>query len=121
MQVDQRYNRWRARFSNTISLGQKIKLSINGYYNSNVLDAQGEVSKNYWVYVSLSTPVFKSQGNLSLDMQDVFGTGKHNTTRTGDGFTSSLDMRTPRMIVGLNVSYKFNNLRNKTSRFGFED
>lgn len=120
-EIDKKYNGWRARINNSISLPGDIRLNINGFYDSKVLDVQGEVGSDYWVNISLNAPVLNNKGHVSLDVQDILGTSRINRIRAGEDFSSALAMKTPHRIVGISFSYRFNNFRNKEHRFEFED
>jgi outer membrane cobalamin receptor len=120
--INQSYNGWRIRLSNSIDLPSSIKIMVNGYYNSKVLYALGEVGERYWVNATLSTTFYKKQGTISLNFRDIFGSRREDRISRGVGFTNTLRRKLPsRKMIGLSVSYRFNSYKRKQNRFDFED
>jgi outer membrane receptor protein involved in Fe transport len=114
-------NAWRARLNFRISLPKDIKFNINGFYDSKILGVQTEKESTYWVNLSTSIPVFKKQGTLSFNYTDILGTRQFNEIQKGTDFIEAFKFRFPRQIVGIDLSYKFKNFKDKENKFEFED
>ncbi|WP_282160958.1 outer membrane beta-barrel family protein [Ulvibacterium marinum] len=120
-EIDQRFYAWRGRLNNRVDLGKKIQLNLNAFYNSKIKTVQGEQASNYWINISLSTPILGDKGTFSISYRDVFGTGRYYETTRGVDFTDEGRLRQPRQVLGFDLSYRFNSYKKKEKQFEFED
>ena len=104
---------WSTRFNNTLRLGAGTRLQLNMRYNSPTVSAQGS-NEGYIVYsLGLRQEFFKKALSATLQVRDLFSTGKREFTSEGDGFyTHTLFTRKAPMVM-LHVSYKIHNYQKK--------
>ncbi len=104
---------WSTRFNNTFRLGTGTRLQLNMRYNSPTVSAQG-TNEGYTMYsFGLRQEFFKKALSATLQIRDIFSTGKREFTSEGDGFyTHTLFTRKAPMVM-LNVSYKIHNYEQK--------
>ncbi len=104
---------WSTRFNNTLRLGTGTRLQLNMRYNSPTVSAQG-TNQGYTMYsLGLRQEFFQKALSATLQIRDLFSTGKREFTSEGNGFyTHTLFTRKAPMVM-LHLSYKIHNYEQK--------
>ncbi len=104
---------WNMRVNSDFKLKTGTTLQINSGYNSPTVTAQGERDGNYMVNLAVKQSFLKNKLSATLQVRDVFGTGKrHHINETARLYTDNSMKREAPMIM-LNLRYNFNNFREK--------
>lgn len=112
---------WNGRLSNTVKFGKTLRWQLDGNYRSPRITSQGEMKGFLMVNTSVRKEFMNKALSLTLQVRDIFGAMKRESTSTGPGFYdySRFTMEAP--VVMLNLSYKFNNYKAKPDRSGNGD
>ncbi len=109
---------WFSRLSAKLPLPAKIDFQTNLFYMGPRQDAQSKSKGMLFTNLALSKDVFKDKGSISLNVRDIFNTGKRKSeTRTENVFTYSEFQWRQRQIT-LSFLYRFNQQQNQRQRNG---
>lgn len=105
-----------ARFSAKLRLPADIDFQSNLMYRSPSRNAQGTAEGMLFTNLALSKDLIKNNGTLSLNVQDLFNTGKRSSiTRTANVLTES-EMQWRRRQINMTFTYRFNQKKNQGRR-----
>jgi outer membrane receptor protein involved in Fe transport len=96
------------------------RFQINGFYGSPSVTPQGRSSVNYMISASLRQDLFKKKVTVSLRVNDIFNTMKHEFISYGDGFSNFNSFTGLNPTVTLNLTYKINNYKEKKNTNGMD-
>ncbi len=107
---------WRGRISNNISLGNTTQMQINFMYASPTVSSQGRREEMMSSDVSLRQDFFEKKLSLILQVRDVFGSGRFESTSQGPGFYSYNYMKRESPIVMLTAKFNINSYKQDRKR-----
>ena len=102
---------WRTRVGSEFKLPTGTRLQASGSYHSPSATSQGEREGFLMTDVAVRQELFGRRLSLTLQVNDVLGTGVNEFTSEGERFYSHTRFTRDAPVVMLNVSYKFNNFR----------
>jgi len=112
---------WNTRLNNVLKLGSTTQLQLNVMYNSPSVSSQGRSEEFFIINGAVKQDLFEKKIALTLQVRDLFGTGKHESVSRGLNFYNySYHTRQSPMVM-LNVRYNFNNYKNEQNRRNSED
>ncbi len=109
---------WSSRLNNTFKIGKSTRIQINGMYNSERVSSQGTISDNFMVNAAVKQDFMKRKLSATLQVRDLFATGKHEYLFEGPDFYSKSLFTHDAPIVMLTVTYNFNNYKPDRKRNG---
>lgn len=108
---------WNARINNMFKISATTSMQINFNYNSPSVSSQGTWEASYSTDLSVKQDLFEKKLSLTLQVRDLFGTGKWETTSSGPDFYTYGLFKRESPIVVLNLKWNFNNYQpNKEKR-----
>ena len=113
----ERFN-WSARFNNTIKINDVWQIQFDGMYHSPSVSAQGREKASFRSNLAVRRDFFDRKLTTILQVRDVFATYQHESTSTGDGFSSYYYRDFDSPIIMLNFKININNYRPDRSRGG---
>jgi outer membrane cobalamin receptor len=102
---------WNLRLNNTFKIGQSTRLQVNGIYNSPTASSQGEREGFVTTDAALKQNLLGRTLTGTLQVRDIFGTGRFENTSEGPDFYSYFLFDRESPVVTLTLSYIFNNYR----------
>jgi outer membrane receptor protein involved in Fe transport len=102
---------WSARFNSEFKVLSGTKLQITGRYRSPSLSAQGQREGFFTTDAALRQELFAKKLNLTLQVRDVFGTGKREFISEGEDFYIRRYSERESPVVMFSINYNFNNFR----------
>ncbi|MFH6604096.1 TonB-dependent receptor domain-containing protein [Maribacter algicola] len=109
---------WFSRLSAKLPLPGKVDFQTNLFYMGPQQDAQSKSKGMLFTNLALSKDVLKDKGSISLNVRDIFNSGKRKSeTRTENVFTYSEFQWRQRQIT-LSFLYRFNQQQNQRQRNG---
>ncbi len=107
---------WNLRFNNTFRLGKSTRLQLNGMYNSPSVSAQGKrVGYVRW-NAGIRQELFKRRLSLTLQLRDIFNQAKWDFISESPYFYSHTIFKRKAPVVMLQISYKFNNYKERKGK-----
>ncbi|MBN2745599.1 MAG: TonB-dependent receptor [Bacteroidales bacterium] len=94
------------------------RLQLNGFYRSASVTAQGKSASNYMISASARQELFKKKVSISLRINDIFNTMRHEFTTEGIGFTSFNSFTPINPTITVDLSYRINNYKEKKNGNG---
>ncbi len=114
---DQSFDResfnWTTRLNNTLTVSANTRLQMNAIYNSPSVSAQGTSEGFGVINLGLRQEFLNESLSATLQVRDVFSTGKFESTSEGQNFESYIRRDFSAPVVMLNLSYKINNYEQK--------
>lgn len=107
---------WNSRINAVFKLPKEFRLQLNGMYNGPSVTAQGRVEGFFMTNLALKKDFFKKNFTVTLSARDLFKTGKHDFTSSGENFYSHDYFNREAPIFALNLSYKINNYKRQSQR-----
>ncbi len=118
---------WNVRFNNDFKLGEKMRVQFSGGYRSPSVRAQSETEGSFMSSLALRYEFIKNVLSSTLQIRDVFDTGKRESTTTGENYEKYSLFERESPFVTLTLTYNFNNFkkerngRNGDDEFEMED
>jgi outer membrane receptor protein involved in Fe transport len=116
---------WSSRLNNTIKIGKSTRIQINGMYNSETASSQGTAAADYMVNAAIKQDFLQRRLSATLQVRDLFATGKHEHVFEGPDFYSKSHFTHDAPVVMITLTYNFNNYKPDRERNGereeFED
>lgn len=109
---------WSARFNNIIKLSPVTQIQLNARWDSPSVSAQGRREGFASVDVAAKQEFLNKQLSLTLQVQNVLKTARHEFTSQGPGFYSYNDFRMESPVVMLNVRFSINNYKPEREQRG---
>lgn len=104
---------WFTRLSAKVPLPGKIDFQTNLFYRGPRIDAQSRSQGMLFTNLAFSKEIIKDKADLSLNVRDLFNTGKRiSETRTDNVFTYS-EFQWRQRSVNLSFLYRFNQKKNQ--------
>ncbi len=107
---------WNTRANSDFKLKTGTTLQINSGYNSRSVTAQGERKASYRVNMAIKQSFMKKKMTATLQVRDIFGTGKREYVTDTDRLYSYNYMEREAPVIMLNLRYNFNNYRETKKR-----
>jgi len=107
---------WRTNFSNEFKVLPETKLQITGRYRSPSLSAQGQRQGFFTTDAALKQEFFKKKLAMTLQVRDIFGTGRREHTSEGDDFYVHQYSERKSPVIMLSFNYIFNNYKQERQR-----
>lgn len=110
---DQHDFSWNGRMNNTFKASKSTRFQVDFSYRSPRIQAQGTYEGFFTMSAAIKQDLFKRKVSATLQVRDVLGGMKHESTTSGVGF-EQYNLYSPNTpIVMLSISYKMNNYRTK--------
>jgi outer membrane cobalamin receptor len=100
---------WRTRLNSTFRVSKFTRIQVNGNYNSPTVTAQGEREGFIFTDVAVKQEFLNKTLATTLQVRDVFRTGRFEFTSEGEDFYNHREFRRKSPSVTLTISYTFNN------------
>jgi outer membrane cobalamin receptor len=111
--LNERFSRqsfnWSTRFNNVIKAGPSTQFQLNARWNSPSVSAQGRREGYASVDVAAKQEFLDKQFSLTLQIQNLLKTARHEYTSEGPGFYSYRDYSTESPVVMLTFRLSINN------------
>jgi outer membrane receptor protein involved in Fe transport len=107
---------WRTNFNNIFKFKWDTRFQIMGVYNGPSITLQGKREGFFVTNVALRKDLLKKKLTLSLNVRDLFATGKFAFTSEGSSFYTYNKFRREAPVVTLNLTYRINNYRQASRR-----
>ncbi len=104
---------WNARFNNGLNITKTTQFQFNVRYNSPSVSSQGEYKGFFRTDAAVKQDLFDKAISLTLQVRDLFKTGKREFTSQGSGFSSYTYYTREAPMVMLNMRFNFNNYKEK--------
>ncbi len=111
---------WSMRFNNTIKVGPSTQFQLNARWNSPSVSAQGRREGFASVDAAAKQEFLDKQFSLTLQMQNILKTARHEYTSEGPGFYSYSDYSMESPVVMLTFRLSINNYSPEKDREGQE-
>ena len=102
-------------------LVQLLNLQINVNYNGPGVSSQGKWKGYFSTDVSAKQDLFEKLLSLTLQVRDLFGTAKHESTSSGPDFYKYNFFQHESPMVILNIRFNFNNYKQKKEQGDMEN
>ena len=102
---------WSGRFSNEFRLPTQTRLQFNLHFESPEVSAQGRDEGHIMSSAAIRQQFFNRQLSLTLQVRDVFGSGKFESTAEGPDFYNHFRFERSAPMFSLNLTWNFNNYR----------
>ncbi|HDQ99258.1 MAG TPA: TonB-dependent receptor, partial [candidate division WOR-3 bacterium] len=106
------------RLGNEIRLPTNTRVQLNGRYHSPSVTSQGRREGALMTDLGVRQQFLNRQLNVTLQVRDLFGTGRHEDESGGEGYdfySKSISTRQS-PVATLNLSWNFNNFRPERRR-----
>jgi hypothetical protein len=112
---------WSTRLNNMFKLGANTQLQLNVNYNSPGVSTQGTWEGYFTTDLSIKQDLFERLLSLTLQVRDIFGTAKHESSSSGPDFYSYNYFERESPMVILNARINLNNFKSKRDPGGMEN
>jgi outer membrane cobalamin receptor len=102
---------WGGRFSNEFRLPTQTRLTFGLHFESPEADAQGRDAGHFITDAAIRQQFFNRQFTVTLQVRDLLGTGKFESTAEGADFYNHFRFERDAPMVRLNLTWNFNNFR----------
>ncbi|WP_164875632.1 TonB-dependent receptor domain-containing protein [Apibacter sp. HY039] len=107
---------WRTRLTINLKLPENFNFQMQGNYMGPVKSGQSKNKEMYGMNLGISKDIFKGQGTLLFNVQDVFQSRKRETETFGEDFYKYADMRwRPRQFT-ISFTYRFSKEKSKNEK-----
>jgi hypothetical protein len=107
---------WSTRLNNELKLSSSTKFQINGRYHSPRVSSQGQREDFFITDAALKQEFFGKKLSVTVQVRDIFGTGKREYRSEGIDFSSYSCFTRNAPLVMLSLSYNFNNYKPERRR-----
>ncbi len=111
----ERFN-WSGRMSHTLRFGPATQVQIDGQYHSPSVSSQGRREGFFSSNAAVRHEFLQRQLSVTLQIRDLFGTRKFESTTEGPGFFTYSYGTREAPVVMLNLRYNFNNYKPERPR-----
>ncbi|UCH13325.1 MAG: TonB-dependent receptor [Bacteroidales bacterium] len=109
--VSQMKNTWNFRGNTTFRFKWGSRIQLTGFYSGPSVTAQGEREAFYTVNAALRQDFMKRKLSLTLQIRDIFKSGKFEFTTRGEDFYIYNRFTREPQVVTLSLTYRLNNIR----------
>lgn len=106
-----RSSNWDFRLSNDFRLGKRIRVQLNGSYESPTVSSQGREEERFSSNLAIKYEIIPRQLNATLQMRDVLGISQSEHTYEGSDFYKYSLRKRDSSYVMLQLNYIFNNFK----------
>ncbi|PLW98619.1 MAG: hypothetical protein C0593_05060 [Marinilabiliales bacterium] len=107
------------RLSNTFTISRNTRMQLDGMYRGPSATAQGEMKGFFFSNLSLKQQLLDRKMTLTLQVSDIFGTGKHEAYIYGENYYSHYVFERDAPVFRATLTWNFNNYRpDRKSRNG---
>jgi len=103
---------WSTRWSHIFNLAENTRLQLNPSYRSPEVEAQEKEAGYFYMHGAIRQSLYDNKLNLTLQVRDVFSTGKHESTIDTDAFYNYRLYEHKAPMIMLNVTWRINNYKN---------
>lgn len=114
--VDKSSFNWTTRLNNQFKLTETFQFQINAGYNSPTVSSQSKTKGNFTTDLAVRKDLFEKSLTLTLQVRDLLGTGRWESTTQTAGFYSSGVFKRESPMVMLNLRYTINNFKQRRDR-----
>ncbi|MDO4783218.1 MAG: TonB-dependent receptor [Capnocytophaga felis] len=108
---DTEANSWSSRFTAKLPLIYNIDFQTNVTYNAPRKSAQSEIKGNLSANLALSREILNKQGNISLNVSDIFNSRKMIADTKTERVITHTEMQWRERQIMLNFTYRFGNMK----------
>ena len=112
---------WNLRGNNMFKISSATQLQINLNYNGPGVSSQGTWKGYFTTDVSAKQDLFEKLLSLTLQVRDLFGTAKRESTSSGPDFYKYNFFQRESPMVILNIRFNFNNYKQKKEQGEIEN
>ncbi len=94
------------------------RFQVQGFYQGPSVTAQGERKEFFMTNASVKQDFFKQRFSATLQIQDIFKTGKFQFIAEGTGFRDEFRFAREAQVVTLALSYRINNYKSRERQQG---
>lgn len=102
---------WNARINSTFRLKWGTSIQLMGFYNAASITSQGTRDAMFFTNVGVRQDLMKRKLTLSVQVRDVFGANKFESTTQGINFKNFSSSKRQSQIVTFSISFKINNYK----------
>ena len=102
---------WGTRVNNTFSIAKRIRIQLDGNYNSATVTTQGEDKGYYSFNAAVRSDFLDKSLSLVLQVRDVFGTMERVSITQDADFYNYYSRSNRAPIISLTASYRLNNFK----------
>jgi outer membrane cobalamin receptor len=107
---------WSTRLNNTFRVGSGTRVQLSGTYYSPSVSSQGDREGFLMTDAAIKQNVFVRNLTATLQVRDIFGTGKHDYTSEGPDFYSHSEFTRESPVIMITLTYNFNNYKPERDR-----
>ncbi|HBF88978.1 MAG TPA: hypothetical protein DDX39_10080 [Bacteroidales bacterium] len=107
---------WDTRMSSTLKIKSNTRIQINGSYRAPTIEAYEEEYSSYAIGMAVKQDFFNRKLALTVNMRDIFNTGRHSSYSYGEGFKLYDDFKSKYPSIIFSLSYKINNYKQQQKR-----
>lgn len=104
---------WDARMIANIQFKWGTRLQLLGYYRGASYDAMGKNDGFFISNIAVNQSLLKGKASIGINVRDVFNSFKMNYSTYGSSFDNLYKINVEGPLVMLNLTYNFNNFRQK--------
>ena len=104
---------WDARMIANIQFKWGTRLQLLGYYRGANYDAMGKNDGFFISNIAVNQSLLKGKASIGINVRDVFNSFKMNYSTYGSSFDNLYKINVEGPLVMLNLTYNFNNFRQK--------
>ncbi|MCX6843993.1 MAG: TonB-dependent receptor [candidate division WOR-3 bacterium] len=102
---------WSGNLSNEFQLFPDTRLQVNARYSAPEISAQGTEKSSFTTSAAVKQQFFNRRLSLTLQIRDILGTGRHESTSEGTGFYNLSKSIRQAQVVSLGLTWNFNNFK----------
>ena len=114
---DKESSNWSLRINNLFKLNS-TRIQLSGMYRSPTVTSQGDREAMLITSAAIKQNFMSDKLTATLQVRDIFGTGKWEFTSEGDNFYSYNKFTRDAPDITLTLSYNFNNYKPERKRPG---
>ncbi|KMQ71860.1 TonB-dependent receptor domain-containing protein [Chryseobacterium koreense] len=104
---DGKGNSARIRMSNTFKIDKTFNIQLQGNYRAAQIEGANDNKAMYFVNLGATKTIWKGDGTIAFNIQDIFNTRSRNVIQTGNGFTRESFMQWSPRQFSLSLTYRF--------------
>jgi len=97
----------RARLANTFKLDKTFSVQIQGNFRGGQKNASQEQKSTYFFNLGATKTIWKGNGTLAFNIQDIFNTRAREVTNFGPNYTREMYMQWQPRQFSLSLTYRF--------------
>lgn len=97
----------RIRMSNTFKFSKTFSVQLMGNYRGAQVEGANNSKEMYFVNLGATKTIWKGDGTIAFNIQDIFDTRSRNVIQTGNGFTRESFMQWSPRQFSLSLTYRF--------------